>query len=231
MFDFSCRRIVLFPVVCVVLSLPSVLWAAGPTMRMTTMTRPPMMMPAPMAMPAMQPRMMPGMMGMPSGHNFMPMAATGNQFAYPGTGSGYLMSPGYGSSAGSGSYRMSSSSYSGNGSSMMTQRGYPSSGTGRVGGEQQGSSVQGSGLDWPLGTRLLADGEPLRHRIDAAIGSLRSQSAQGRVDPELVAGTIREIEELRVMIVRQGGRGVVSETTIRSAVQFLDDLASQLRSL
>jgi hypothetical protein len=200
--------------------------------------------------------MMPGAMGMPSGQNLMPMgtpsgqnfvptgttgtsAFLGNPYAFSGAGLGssYLMSPGYGyspgygASSGYGSSQMMRSGYSGNYSPMMSQGGYSSSGAGRVGGTQQGSSVQRSGLDWPLGTRLLADGELLRKDIDASVRSLLSQADQGRVDPELKRKTIRDIGELRAMIVQQGTRGVVSDNTIESAVRFLDDLASALRSL
>jgi hypothetical protein len=249
MFTFSSRRIALFPVVFALLTLPSVVSAAGPVMRMPVMARTPMMAPAPMMapMPMMAPgaqqRMMPGAMGMPFGQNFTPMGTFGNQafLGNPyansgfGAGSGYLMNPGYGSymmsrSGYSGS-GYSGSGYSGNNSSMMSQGGYGSSGAGRVGGSQPYSSAQGSAMAWPLGTRLLADGEPLRKDIEASVLSLMDQSAQGKVDKELVARTIREIDELRNMIVQQGTRGVVSEQTIRTAVQFLDELTSALRSL
>jgi hypothetical protein len=239
MFRLSSRPIVLFPAVFAVLALPSVLNAAGQMMRTAMMARPAMMTPTPMMSPGMQSRMMPGTMGMPFGQNFTPMGTNVNPYAFSGpfTGSNYLMNPGYGYSGGSGysggygANMMTRQGYSGNYSGMMSQGGYSSGGAGTVGGTQQYSSVQGSGLDWPLGTRLLADGEPLRRKIDASVQSLMSQSAQGRVDPEQVARTIRDIDELRAMIVRQGTRGVVSNDTIKSAVQFLDDLAASLRSM
>ena len=60
---------------------------------------------------------------------------------------------------------------------------------------------------------------------------LLSQSAQGNVNKDLVNKAVRDIDELRERVVRQGTRGVVPEYTVESARQFLDNLKDTLRSL
>jgi hypothetical protein len=121
---------------------------------------------------------------------------------------------------------------SGYGSSMSSApRSLAPYGSGYSGDEQQGDSGRGDGLDWPLGVRLLADAGPLIREIETLTQVLLSQASQGSVDAELVSKVVRDIDELRDRVVRRGTRGVVSEYTIESARQYLNNLKEALKSL
>src|SRR5262245_7200481 len=210
----SPRWLALFPVVLGALAQPSSVHAqrrvgamSMPLMAPAGNRAPQMMMGPPQMMMNPSPMMMRPTSG---GLNTNPYAMPGS--AGYGMGQGYGMGSGYGGSG------------SGYGSAAPAGGGY-------AGGQQQASSAQAARLDWPLGVRLLADAEPLTREVETLTQTLLDQSAQGKVNKDLVDRAVRDIDELRDRMVRRGGRGVVPESTIESAAQYLDNLKATLRAL
>jgi hypothetical protein len=227
----SPRWLALFPVVLGALAQPPSVHAQR---RVGAMAMPVM---APGGIRAPQMMMSPSLMMNPSTMMMSPSTMmmrptsgglNANPYAMPGS-AGYGMGQGYGMGSG---YGMSSGS--GGGSGYGTGSGYGSaapSGGGYAGGQQQGSAGQAVRLDWPLGVRLLADARPLTREVETLTQVLLYQSAQGSVNKELVAKAVQDIDELRDRVVGRGGRGVVPESTIEAAAQYLDNLKATLRSL
>jgi hypothetical protein len=132
-------------------------------------------------------------------------------------GSGYGSAGGYGGGYGSGGQY--GGGY-GQGSAAMSTV-----------GQQPMPSAKPSGLDWPLGVRVMADTDQVRREIESSVQLAYSQAAQGKANPDTVKKAVRAIDKLRDRMVREGTRGVVAEATIEDAKQFLNNLKESLGSL
>jgi hypothetical protein len=100
--------------------------------------------------------------------------------------------------------------------------------------DAEGERGEDDGLHWPLGLRILPPGpraQALRRQVEALLQSNAASSADGRISAGAVELATDATEQLRDLLRRKQGSGVMAERTYRDAMDYLDRLEVSLLAL